>query len=93
MHKQENNVSLANTLDDVSQVTVASSIRGNDRIVIRDPGCKYSSVGNQVRRNCVGVTSIHQALKLAELVQHCHILLYFQQIEHLLDVHIDIPQV
>ena len=35
MHKPENNASLANALDAVSQATLSSSIRGHDRIVIR----------------------------------------------------------
>ena len=44
MHKPENNASLANALDAVSQVTVLSSIWGHDRNAIHDRGCKYSCV-------------------------------------------------
>jgi hypothetical protein len=93
MHTQEITISLAKALDTVLQVTTASSLRAGDINIIRDQGYTYSCVGSQVIHTHGGIISIHQALKIVKhMHRHC-ILLYFWQIEHLFDMHIETSQV
>ena len=93
MLKPNTNISLINALDAVSEVSLSSSTRGQNRIVIRDRGIKYCCVGNQVRRNRVGIKSIHSALKSVHPKHSRQILSYFRQVEHLFFMYIDSSEV
>jgi hypothetical protein len=93
MLEGENSIALADALDAVAQATAGSSIRGDNRIVICNKGCKYSCVGNQACRNRVGVSDMHKALNQVQSVHQRCILSYFRQTEHLFDMHLDTHQV
>ena len=91
--KPNTNISLANALDAMSEISHLSSTRGQNRIVISDRGIKYCCVGNQVSRNRVGIKSMHSALKRVDPKHSRQILSYFRQVEHLFHMYIDSSKV